>query len=99
MFSLCLENCWLLAVGVTFPFLSVSCAISCFKQECEVYSSFAVSYFEQIFLALGKRSLPFIDTLVKHSVLKQKEPYLFSYYFNEPEVIVLNFNNIVKFCG
>lgn len=46
-----------LSLLVTFPFLSASCAIPCFKSEYGVYTLFAVGYFEQISLELGKRSV------------------------------------------
>lgn len=76
-----------LSLLVTFPFLSASCAISCFKSEYGVYTLFAVSYFEQISLELGKRSMSFSWCPCQVLLYVGAEGlYLFTYSFSEPEV-------------
>lgn len=74
--------------GLLVTFLSVSCAVSCFKLEYGAYTLFLVSYFEQISLKLGKRSMAFSQCLCQVLLYVGAESLyvVFTYYFSEPEV-------------
>lgn len=76
-----------LSLLVTFPFLSVSCAVSSSKSEYGAYILFAVSYSECISLELGKISMPFSWCLCQALLYVGAESlYPFPCYLSEPEV-------------